>query len=113
MAYKTVLVHCNNKTRSVRAMQAAADVAQRFQAHLVGVSVVPPVAIIPAGVPGAPDAIVFEEHCVVYRRDSPDLRAAFEAAARGAKRLWNGGKQKPAAPPSPMWCCSTPARPTL
>ena len=83
MAYKTVLVHCNDKTRSVRAMQAAADVAQRFQAHLVGVSVVPPVAIIPAGMPGAPDAIVLEEHCVAYRRDSPDLRAAFEAAAGG------------------------------
>lgn len=83
MAYKTVLVHCNDKTRSVRAMQAAADVAQRFQAHLVGVSVVPPVAVIPGGMPGAPDAIVLEEHSLAYRRNSPDLRAAFEAAAGG------------------------------
>lgn len=82
MAYKTVLVHCSDKTRSVRAMQAAADVAQRFEAHLVGISVVPPAAIIAAGMPGAPDTIVLDQHCAAYRSDIPTLRAAFEAAAR-------------------------------
>ena len=65
-------------------MEAAATVAKRFQAHLVGVSVTPPVAVIPSGMPGTPDAIVLDDQCVAYRKDNPALRAAFEAAAGGA-----------------------------
>ena len=83
MVYKTVLVHCNDGKRIARVMDVAVDVAQRFQAHLVGVSVTPPVAIIPSGMPGTPDAIVLDEHCVAYRKDNPAMRAAFEAAAGG------------------------------
>lgn len=84
MAYKTVLVHCNDKRRIARVGEAAATIAKRFQAHLVGVSVTPPVAVIPSGMPGTPDAIVLDEHCVAYRNDNPALRAAFEAAAGGS-----------------------------
>jgi nucleotide-binding universal stress UspA family protein len=85
MTYKTVLVHCNYARRIARVAEAAAEVAHRSQAHLVGVSVTPPVAIIPSGMPGAPDAIVVDDHCVAYRRGNPVLRAAFEAAAGGRR----------------------------
>ena len=90
MAYKTVLVHCNDKRRIARVVEAAAEVAHRFQAHLTGVSVTPPVAIIPSGMPGAPDAIVVDDHCVAYRGDNSAMRAAFEAAAgvHGAGADW-------------------------
>ena len=93
MAYKTVLVHCNDGRRIARVVEAAAEVAHRFQAHLVGVSVTPPVAIIPSGMPGAPDAIVVDEHCVAYRRDNPAMRAAFAAAAgrRSSSAEWREG----------------------
>ncbi len=84
MAYKTVLVHCNDARRIARVTEAAATVAKRFQAHLVGVSVTPPVAVIPSGMPGTPDAIVLDDQCVAYRKDNPALRAAFEAAAGGS-----------------------------
>ena len=88
MAYQTVLVHCNDRRRIARVAEAAAEVAHRFQAHLIGVSVTPPVAIIPSGMPGAPDAIVLDEHCVAYRKDNPAMRAAFEAAAGGSSAQW-------------------------
>src|SRR6185295_2669223 len=71
MAYKTVLVHCNDKRRIARVGEAAATIAKRFQAHLIGVSVTPPVAVIPSGMPGTPDAIVLDEHCMAYRNNNP------------------------------------------
>ena len=61
--------------------------------------------------PGAPDAIVLDEHCVAYRKDNPAMRAAFEAAAGGRTRVRSGGKSTPTTPPSPTSSCSTRARP--
>jgi nucleotide-binding universal stress UspA family protein len=83
MAYKTVLVHCNDKSRIRRVLGPAAEVAAQFQAHLIGVSVAPPVLVIPTGMPGAPDTMVVDEHCKAYRHDNAEMKAAFEAAARG------------------------------
>ena len=61
--------------------------------------------------PGAPDAIVLDEHCVAYRKDNP----ADERGVRGgwprAHVLRNGGKPTPAAPPSPISSCSMRAPP--
>jgi hypothetical protein len=82
MAYRTVLVHCNDRRRIANLAETAAALARPFEAHLVGLSVTPPAAIIPSGMPGAPDAIVVDAHCVAYRRDNPVMRAAFEATAR-------------------------------
>ena len=114
MAYKTVLVHCNDTRRIARVAEAAGArwpigsrrTSSAFRSRRRSRS-------SPPGMPGAPDAIVLDEHCVAYRRDNPALRAAFEAAARGRSELRNGGKPTPAAPPSPMSSCSTPARPIL
>jgi nucleotide-binding universal stress UspA family protein len=82
MAYKTVLVHCNDKARLDRVLHYAAEVAGAFQAHLVGLSVTPPAMIVPAGMPGAPETVVVEEHCRIYRQGNPEMKAAFEAAGR-------------------------------
>lgn len=83
MTYKTVLVHCNDKSRMVRVLAPAVEVAAAFDAHLIGLSIVPPVLVIPTGMPGTPDTVVIDEHCQAYRRDVPDTRAAFEAAGQG------------------------------
>ena len=82
MAYKTVLVHCNDKSRIARVLAPATQVAAGFQAHLIGLSVTPPVIIIPTGMPGAPDTMVIDEHCKAYRKDNPEMKAAFETAGR-------------------------------
>lgn len=83
MGYKTILVHCNDAARIEAVLAPAAQLAEGFQAHLIGLSVVPPVLVLPAGMPGAPDTVVVDTHCQEYRRESPKLKAALEAAASG------------------------------
>jgi nucleotide-binding universal stress UspA family protein len=83
MAYKTILVHCNDKKRVGRIVGAAVELAERFQAHLVGLSVSPPVLVVPAGVPGSPDTMVIDERSQVYRRGNPAMKAVFQAAVEG------------------------------
>jgi nucleotide-binding universal stress UspA family protein len=83
MAYKTILVHCNDKTRMGQTVGAAVELAEKFQAHLVGLSVAPPVLIVPTGVPGSPDTMAIDERAQVYRRDNPAMKAAFQAAVDG------------------------------
>jgi nucleotide-binding universal stress UspA family protein len=82
MAYKTILMHCNDKRRIGRLLAPAVRLAETHQAHLTGLSVVPPIAVIAAGVPGAPPMIV-DAHCHLYREESQAMRAAFEEAVRG------------------------------
>jgi len=87
MSYKTILVHCNDKRRVSRIAAVAVELADRFDAHLIGLSVSPPVHLIPAGMPGTPDVIVDDARCQAYRRDNPELRQAFHEAAGGAKKV--------------------------
>jgi nucleotide-binding universal stress UspA family protein len=83
MTYKTILVHCNDRERVERIVGAAVELAERFQAHLIGLSVSPSVLVVPTGMPGAPDTMVIDEGCRAYRRDNPAMKAAFEAAVHG------------------------------
>jgi nucleotide-binding universal stress UspA family protein len=83
MDYKTILVHCNDQRRIKTLLAPAVKLAETFQSHLVGLSVVPPVAIVPTGAPLGPP-IVIDAHCELYRtEDNPAMKAAFEATARG------------------------------
>ncbi len=83
MAYKTMLVHCNDKKRVGRPAGAAVELAERFQAHVVGLSVSPPVLVVPTGAPGSPDTMVIDERAQVYRRDNLAMKATFQAAVEG------------------------------
>jgi nucleotide-binding universal stress UspA family protein len=81
MSYKTILVHCNDERRIEKLMAPAASLADKVQAHLIGLSVVPPMAIVPApAVLGPP--VVVDAHCELYRAENPGMRATFEAATR-------------------------------
>jgi nucleotide-binding universal stress UspA family protein len=81
MPYKTILMHCNDARRIARLLAPAGHLAETFQAHLVGLSVVPPVAVFSAGAPMGPPIIV-DTHCQFYRAENPAMKAAFEDAAR-------------------------------
>ena len=83
MAYKTILIHCTDKRRVPRLVGAAVELAERFQSHLIGLSVSPPVRVLPAGMPGTPDTLVIDERAQAYRRHNPEMKAAFEAALQG------------------------------
>jgi nucleotide-binding universal stress UspA family protein len=82
MSYKTILMHCNDKRRIEALLAATVHLAEKFQAHLLGLSVVPPIAIISTGAPEGPP-IVVDAHCQLYREENPAMKAAFENATRG------------------------------
>jgi nucleotide-binding universal stress UspA family protein len=63
--YKTILVHCNDKRRVETLLAPTVQLAQTFQAHLLGLSVVPPVSVVAAGVPGVPP-MVLDAQCQLY-----------------------------------------------
>ena len=82
MAYKTVLAHLNDRARLSRVLEPAAEIASAFEAHLTGLSITPPAVVVPAGMPGAPETVIVDDHCVAYRAENPQMKAAFEAMAR-------------------------------
>jgi nucleotide-binding universal stress UspA family protein len=56
--------------------------AGMFQAHLTGLSITPPAVIVPAGMPGAPETVIVDDHCQAYRAENPEMKATFEAMSR-------------------------------
>jgi nucleotide-binding universal stress UspA family protein len=82
MSYKTILMHCNDKRRIATLLAPTVRLAETFQAHLLGLSVVPPIAVIGTGMAGAPPMIV-DAHCQLYRQENPAMRSAFDEAVRG------------------------------
>jgi len=82
MAYKTILMHCNNKRRMEPLLATTVTLAETFGAHLLGLSVVPPVAVISTGPADGPPMVI-DAHCQLYRAENPAMKSAFEAATRG------------------------------
>jgi nucleotide-binding universal stress UspA family protein len=80
MSYKTILMHCNDARRIEPLLAATVTLAERFQAHLLALSVVPPIAVVSVGPEGPP--MVIDAHCELYRAQNPAMRSAFEAATR-------------------------------
>ena len=83
MSYRTIVVHCNDVRRIDAALAPAVALAERFKARLIGLSIVPPVLVLPAGMPGTPDLVVVDTQCQAYRQASPALKAAFEKGGTG------------------------------
>jgi nucleotide-binding universal stress UspA family protein len=85
--YKSILTHVNDPARTERLLGPAVALAERFGAHLLALSVVPPVVAIvdPSGY-----SVVVDEHCKAYREHNREMRAAFEAAVanRGFTAEW-------------------------
>ena len=82
MTYKTVLMHCNDNRRIKNLLAPTLIIASRFQSHVVGLSVVPPVSVIPVGAFEAPPVIV-DAHCELYRQEVPAMRRQFEETMTG------------------------------
>jgi hypothetical protein len=81
MSYKTILVHLHDNTRRQTLMSAGVGLARTFDAHLIGLSVQPPIVVVP-GMDSGP-AVIIEEHRTAYRKDMARLKTAFEAAMLG------------------------------
>ena len=89
MSYKTILMHCNDQRRLARLLAPTITLADRFQSHVIGLSVVPPISVITTGVIGAPP-IVIDAHCERYRQENSAMRRQFEeaTAARSFSAEW-------------------------
>jgi nucleotide-binding universal stress UspA family protein len=82
MSYRTILVHCNDRRRVETLLAPAVSLAEQFHAHLIGLSVMPPVEVVPVA-PAVGLPIVLDEQCNLYRQENPAMRSAFEAATHG------------------------------
>jgi len=79
MSYKTILMHCNDQRRLARLLAPTIAFADRFQSHVIGLSVVPPISVITPGAVGAPP-IVFDAHRERYQQENSAMRRQFEKA---------------------------------
>jgi nucleotide-binding universal stress UspA family protein len=85
--YKTILVHINDHERIDRLLAPAVALSEKFEAHLLALSVVPPIVVITEA---NGYSMVIDDHCKAYRDRNPAMRAAFEAsvANRGFTTEW-------------------------
>jgi nucleotide-binding universal stress UspA family protein len=82
MAYRTILIHANDMRRIAGLLAVGVNLAEKFQAHLTGLSVVPPLAVVSTSAPeGMP--VIVDEHCKLYREQNPQMRSAFTSAVHG------------------------------
>ena len=81
MSYKTILVHMHDNTRRQALLAAGIGLARIFDAHLIGLSVLPPVIVVPSL--GGGETMVIDDHRTAYATDMSRLKSAFEAATQG------------------------------
>jgi nucleotide-binding universal stress UspA family protein len=82
MTYKTILVHCNDARRVRGLLAPAVALTEKFEAHLIGLSVVPPASLVAVGAFAAPP-IIDDSRCRLYQEQNPALRSAFHDMTRG------------------------------
>lgn len=80
MPYKTILVHVNDERRVKGLIGVAAQLAQKFEAHLIGLYVLPPVPTYGATSIGAG---IVKSGIAAFRKEAQRVHAAFEEACQG------------------------------
>lgn len=77
MAYKTILVHLNDKRRAARLLAPAVALAAKWNAHLIGLHVFPAVPrLYPLGLNIGGDVV--GEIATTLRTDAEQIRAVFD-----------------------------------
>lgn len=80
MGYKTILLHVNDERRVPGLVSVAAGIAQKFEAHLTGLYVLPPVPTYGATSVGAG---MVKSGLAAFRQEADRAHAAFEEACKG------------------------------
>jgi nucleotide-binding universal stress UspA family protein len=80
MTYKTILLHVNDERRVAGLVDAAAVLATRFDAHLIGLYVMPPVPTYGVTSMGAH---MINTSLRTFREEASRIQAAFEKATKG------------------------------
>ena len=85
MGYRTILVHVNDERRCDRLLEQAVSVAERFEAHVIGIFVAPQPLIYPEW-PGAGLGELIEQIRSEHAAAAERLRAKFNAATKSLAR---------------------------
>jgi len=85
MAYKTILVHFNDPRRAKQLLDAAVPLARNMNAHLVGLSVLPPFVVLP-GMDGGGASVSIDEHRLAYVEEAKAMKATFLEATSDLPR---------------------------
>lgn len=85
MKSKTILVLLNDPRRAKRLLDAAVPLARANEAHLIGLSVMPPYVVLPAA-DGAGVTVTMEEHRELFRTDMAGIKSVFEASTSDLAR---------------------------
>jgi nucleotide-binding universal stress UspA family protein len=80
VTYKTILLHVNDERRVTGLVAAAAVLAARYEAHLIGLYVMPPVPTYGVTTVGAG---MIKASLGTFRAEANRVQAAFEKATRG------------------------------
>jgi nucleotide-binding universal stress UspA family protein len=82
MDFKTILVNLNHEARAQEMIAAAAAIARRSEAHVIGLYVMPPV-LVPADMimPMGPE--VYTEQIAAHKAQAKRIETAFERLTRG------------------------------
>jgi len=80
MSYKTILVHLNDERRVAGLIDAATQIAERFQAHIIALYVMPPIPTYGVTSFGAG---YIQAGLKAFRDEADRVRKAFEDAIRG------------------------------
>lgn len=87
MTYKTILVHINNERRLPGLLDAAIATATAHRAHLIALSVTPPVIIPQTSDIAIAVPFIIEAHREAYQAEEIRMRKAFETATQEAIAL--------------------------
>jgi len=79
MTFKTILLHLNDERRVAGLVTAAAQIAEKFESHVTGLYVIPPVPTYGATAMGAG---LIKSALDSFRKEADRVKAAFEEAAK-------------------------------
>ena len=83
MAYRTILVHLNDERRMMRLLGPTIALAERWNAHVIAASALPPLYVLPADAPGFGDPIVIDEHRKAYQKEAIRIETGLREASAG------------------------------
>ncbi len=83
MAYRTILLHLNDERRMMRLLGPAIALAERWNAHVIAASALPPLYVLPAGAPGFGDPIVIDEHRKAYQKEAIRIERGLRETSAG------------------------------
>ena len=82
MSYRTILVHINDERRLPGLLRAATAIAERQRAHLIGLSVIPPINIPATSDLAIAIPAIIEAHRDAYHLEEARMKAVFDKATQ-------------------------------